>query len=319
LKTSITSKPLVSTIIIFLNEERFLQEAIASVFAQSYVDWELLLVDDGSTDGSTVIAKRLASEYPQRVRYLHHNGHANRGMSASRNLGLEHARGAFVAFLDADDVWLPHKLTEQVELLQSNPRAAMVYGRTQYWHSWTGRKEDRDLDELTKGGAHVGTIVEPPDLLTAFLRDGDIYPCMCSVIIRKEVFDQVGSFEERFRNANEDMVFHTKVFLNHPVYVADKCWDRYRIHSDSFWNVARTSGWHVFPGHTHPAHEEYLVWVEAYLQERAIDDQDLQRAFRKALWPYRHPRSYHLWRKATGAANRLVAVSSRAFQRIHRS
>ena len=319
MRSSITSKPLVSAIIIFLNEERFLQDAIDSVFTQSYFDWELLLIDDGSTDRSTMIAKDFASKYSQRVRYLHHPGHANRGMSASRNLGLEHAGGAFVAFLDADDVWLPHKLTEQVELLLSNPTAAMVYGRTQYWHSWTGREEDRDLDELTKGGAHVGRIVEPPDLLTAFLRDGDIYPCMCSVMIRTEVFNRVGSFEEHFRDANEDMVFHTKVFLDQPVYAADKCWDRYRIHSKSFWNVARANGGHIFPEHTHPAHEDYLIWVEAYLRERAIDDQDVWRALRKALRPYRHPRWYHLRRAATGAASKLLAVSSRAFHRIHRS
>src|SRR5688572_13258936 len=91
-------KPLVTAITIFLNAERFFEEAIKSVFDQTYDQWELLLVDDGSTDGSTQIARWYAEGFPGKVRLLEHPGHENRGMSASRNLGLEHARGEYVAF-----------------------------------------------------------------------------------------------------------------------------------------------------------------------------------------------------------------------------
>src|ERR687889_2435319 len=98
--SNMSSKPLVSSIIIFLNRERFIQEAIESVFAQTYDNWELLLVDDGSTDGSTQIALRYAERYPEKVRYLEHPGHQNSGMSASRNLGIRYAKGEYIAFLD---------------------------------------------------------------------------------------------------------------------------------------------------------------------------------------------------------------------------
>src|SRR4051794_24620177 len=128
-------EPLVSCIIIFLNGAAFLAEAVESVLAQSYSHWELWLVDDGSTDESTQIARTYAAQYPN-VFYLEHEGHGNQGMSASRNLGIRHARGQFVAFLDADDLWLPTKLAEQVALLLAHPSAGMVYGRTQIWHSW---------------------------------------------------------------------------------------------------------------------------------------------------------------------------------------
>src|SRR5216684_3354263 len=101
------NRPLTSVIMIFLNAEKFIQEAIESVFAQGYDSWELLLVDDGSTDSSTVLALRYAEQYPVKVRYIEHEGHQNRGMSASRNLGIRHAQGEYLAFLDADDVWLP--------------------------------------------------------------------------------------------------------------------------------------------------------------------------------------------------------------------
>lgn len=309
--------PLVSIIIIFLNEERFLEEAIASVFSQSHVRWELLLIDDGSTDASTRIARQCASEHPEHVRYLEHFGHENRGMSASRNLGLKHAHGDYVAFLDADDVWLPQKLEEQVALLQMHPDVGMTYGRTQYWHSWSGREDDRKRDELTKGGPHIGTVVEPPALLTLFLRDGDIYPCMCSAILRSDVFADIGCFEEGFKNANEDMVFHSKVFLTKRVLVADKCWDRYRIHPDSFWNTARANGMHVFPEHTHPAHEDYLKWLERYLEEHGITDQALLRALKIALWPYRHPNLYRLRNAARSGVRRLRDLVLRVHRRTY--
>src|SRR4030095_6915955 len=112
------SKKLVSVILIFLDAEPFIQEAIESVFAQTYDHWELLLVDDGSSDGSTAIARHYVEQCPENVRYFEHQGHQNRGMNASRNLGLRHARGKYIALLDADDVWLPVKLEQQVAILE---------------------------------------------------------------------------------------------------------------------------------------------------------------------------------------------------------
>ena len=125
-------KPLVSVIMIFLNAEKFIEEAIESVFTQSYDNWELLLVDDGSNDGSSTIARRYSEKYPEKVRYLEHDGHQNRGKSASRNLGINNSRGEYIALLDADDVFLPQKLEQQVEILESLPEAAMLYGRTHH-------------------------------------------------------------------------------------------------------------------------------------------------------------------------------------------
>jgi glycosyltransferase involved in cell wall biosynthesis len=100
-------RPAVSVIVCFLNEERFLAEAVESVLGQSFTDWELILVDDGSTDGSSAIARGLAATSPDRIACIDHADHRNLGLSASRNAGLSHARGRYVAFLDADDAWLP--------------------------------------------------------------------------------------------------------------------------------------------------------------------------------------------------------------------
>ena len=134
------NEPLVTGIIIFFNAEKFFEESIESVFAQTYKNWELLLVDDGSTDGSTAIALRYAEQHPEKVRYMEHNDHQNRGMSATRNLGIKNAKGEYIAFLDADDIWLPQKLEQQVAILEDQPEAAMIYNSTYLWYSWTGRK-----------------------------------------------------------------------------------------------------------------------------------------------------------------------------------
>ena len=121
-------RPRVSVLTSFLNAERFLAEAVDSLFAQSFTAWELLLIDDGSTDGSTALARRYADEWPGKVRCLEHPGHENRGISASQNLGLRTATAPYVAFLDSDDVWFRSKLEEQVALLDAQPAAALLTG-----------------------------------------------------------------------------------------------------------------------------------------------------------------------------------------------
>ena len=140
----------VSCIVIFLNEERFLAEAIDSVLAQTHESWELLLVDDGSTDGSAAIAREFAERHPDRVRYLRHPGRANLGMSAARNLGLAHARGRYVGFLDADDAWLPGQAAEQVEILDSRPgRRHGLRSHTDSGTAGAGARAERSMISAT--------------------------------------------------------------------------------------------------------------------------------------------------------------------------
>ena len=281
-------KPLVSGIIIFLNAEKFIEEAIESVFAQTYENWELLLVDDGSSDRSTAIARYYATQYPDKVRYLEHEKHENRGKSAARNLGVRHARGKYIAFLDADDVWLPHKLQQQVTVLESIPEAAMMYGRTHFWHSWTGKLEDMDRDWLTDVGVEWNTLVQPPTLLKLSLeREGSV-ASTCSVLIRREAFEQYGGFEDEFRNIYDDMVFFTKVFLHAPVFVSGQCWDKYRQHRENSCSIAIESG--VFnPYKPNPAQGSFLQWVEGYLSQHGAEGTDVWRIVQQQLIPYRQP------------------------------
>jgi glycosyltransferase involved in cell wall biosynthesis len=225
------SGPLVSVIMIFLDAERFIEEAIESVFAQTWPHWELLLVDDGSSDRSTAIAKGYAGRHPERVRYLEHPGHANRGMSASRNLGLAHARGELVAFLDADDVFLPERLERHVAVLATHPEADVVQGGVVYWHSWVGAGQ---VDLHERAPRKVSEEVAPPELLLLLLHsEGGTAPSICGATIRRRTLIEVGGFEEAFRALYEDQVMFAKIYLRSRVYVLDECHALYRQHGDS--------------------------------------------------------------------------------------
>ncbi|ARV57778.1 glycosyl transferase family 2 [Nostocales cyanobacterium HT-58-2] len=289
------SQPLVSVITPFFNTEKFIQEAIDSVLAQSYDNWELLLVDDGSTDESTAIAQQYAALYPEKVYYLEHENHQNRGKSTSRNLGISKAKGKYVAFLDADDVFLPQKLEQQVVILESQPETGMVYGPTQHWHSWTGKLEDYQRDHLRPLGILPNTLFHPPSLLTQYLTIDGIVPCTCGLLVRREVIDAVGGFDDTIEHMFEDQVLLAKICLHTPVFVDGCCWDRYRQHPESSCSKAIQTG-EYHPLKPSPTRRIYLNWLQKYITAQGVKDAELSDALRKALFPYRSPVLYFLSR-----------------------
>ena len=130
--------PLVSCVIPFLNGEKFIGATIESVLAQTWSNWELILVNDGTTDGAADIARRYCAAHPDRIRCISHPGGRNLGPGASRNAGVREARGAYLAFVDADDIWLPERLEAHVAMFERHPEAALVIGPTLRWSSWNG-------------------------------------------------------------------------------------------------------------------------------------------------------------------------------------
>ena len=288
------TSPTVSVIIIFLDAERYLNEAIRSVFDQTVSDWELLLVDDGSSDASSTIARCHAAAMPERIRYLEHSGHENRGMSASRNLGIRTARGRYVAFLDADDVWLPDRLATHLALLEAHPEADMAYGPTLVWYGWTGDPADRERDFVSEIGVTPHRVIEPPALLQVFLESrGRYLPGICSLLVRRDALVRLGGFEAAFRGTYEDQVFLSKACLHLPVYVTDIPLDRYRQHPESCCHRAVSAG-DYHPDRPHPARKRYLTWLEDYFREQEVDDPALLHALKVELWPYRHPVRYRI-------------------------
>ncbi len=168
------------------NVEQFIDAAIASVRAQTFTNFELLIVDDGSTDGTAAVVERHARD-DGRVRLLRQ---ANAGISAARNFALRHARGAFIAILDADDGWAPSFLASQIAVLEQRPDIDIVTA-----NAWF------------RGGPHDGQPAAPtpdprpdPDL-TQLLEDETAVFIMS--VFRRRVVDALGGFDEAFRS-NED-------------------------------------------------------------------------------------------------------------------
>ena len=303
-----TEKPLVSVIVPFLNAEKFIQETIESVFSQTYKEWELLLVDDGSTDNSTKIALNYEKENPDKVHYLEHDKHLNKGSSATRNLGIKNARGKYITFLDADDVWVENKLEEQVEILEAYTEASMVYGNTKYWYSWTGDPEDLKRDFIVNYNMNLNTLVSPPKLLILALESKTITPNPSNIMVRRDVALNVGGFEDAFRGMHDDQAFLAKLFITTSVYAADRCWDFYRKHPDSLSTVA------IIKGEKASAELFYLTWLEKYLFAQGINNISLWRALRYRKLRYRHPilsrlLEYSKW--TSGAMRKILKKTAR--------
>jgi glycosyltransferase involved in cell wall biosynthesis len=163
---------LVSIIIPVYNGEKYLAEAIESVFAQTYRPLEAIVVDDGSTDGSAEIAKRFSPP----VKYCFQ---ANAGTGAARNRGIDLAQGLFFAFLDADDVWIKDKLARQLAAFEAHPEAEAVFGHVQQFYS-------PELRESIKNKIHCPSELIPGHLPTAML-------------IKRDAFFRVGLFETNWR------------------------------------------------------------------------------------------------------------------------
>ncbi len=139
-------KAKVSIIVPVYNVQAFLEETILSVIGQEETDWELLLVDDCSTDGSPLIMERYAAS-DKRIRVIRQT--KNQGAAAARNRGLQEAAGRYIAFLDADDLWKPRRLSAELTLMEEK-QAGFVFGGYEF------------ADETGKG---TGTIVRVPQTL----------------------------------------------------------------------------------------------------------------------------------------------------------
>jgi glycosyltransferase involved in cell wall biosynthesis len=277
------SKPRVTVIMSFLNPGRFIEEAVDSVFLQSYRNWELLLIDDGSVDGSSDFARKCADRNVERVRYIEHPGHDNRGISASHNVGIREAKGEFIAILDADDVWLPEKLELQTAILDSQPEAIMLYGKTYYWYGWNTQPGDGNRDHLIDSRIEPESLIKPPSLLVKFLKEETPIPCPSDILVRRRGAIDVGGFEESFHHIFTDQGFYSKLCLKWPVFVSDTNWSKYRKHPDSA--VARIKK----AGQLRESRQAYLTWLESYLDKQGASDMQLRRALKIAKLKCRYP------------------------------
>ncbi len=189
----------VTVIIPTYNRAWCLPEAIDAVLAQTYRDYELIVVDDGSTDETASIL----TGYDDKIRRIRQ---ANRGVSAARNLGVQKSRGALIAFLDSDDLWQPGKLARQVAFFDRQPEA-MICQTEEIWI-----RRGRRVNPKQRHRKPSGWIFEPSLAL-----------CLVSpsaVMMRRELLEEMGGFDETLP-ACEDYDLWLRVSLRHPIHLIE--------------------------------------------------------------------------------------------------
>jgi glycosyltransferase involved in cell wall biosynthesis len=294
----------------FLNPGDFIREAIESVIGQTLTCWELILVDDGSTDHSVAVVTEYFRAMPERIRMVRHPNGEHRGLGASRNLGLVSARGQYVAFLDADDIYLPVRLARHVELLDADPGLDAVQSCVEYWHSWQAGVTPR-IGDSPEPAPPVSTDVplRPPMLLLLMLASrGATVPAVCSITIRRELIARLGGFEASFPAIYEDQVLLCKLYLGSVVLVLDERLARYRQHPESMLHRLTAAGLYT-PGWPDAYHRAFIDWLRHYLQESGVADPLIWHALEREALPYTHPVRWRLRAWPSAALRKLRAAA----------
>lgn len=203
--------PTVSIILPTYNRASFLAQAFESIRSQSANDWELIVVDDGSTDDTRELVERFRATAAHPVRYIHQE---NRGAYRARNTGLDAATGQYLAFFDSDDVWLPHHLADCVAALERNPDVDWAYGACRMVDLGTNRVtapstfyvegKPRPFLRLKVRTDGAFRVIDDPGAAECMIRHG-LFNGLQNSVIRRRVFDG-RRFRTHFRNEAEDQL-----------------------------------------------------------------------------------------------------------------
>lgn len=220
--TPLDGQPLVSVIMPCYNTSRYIGEAIDSVLGQDYPNIELLVIDDGSTDDTPSIVRA----YGDQVRFF---SQQNSGAGAARNLGLQNARGQYIAFLDSDDLWLPGKVKAQVEHLEENPAVGVVYSRWQPWKPDTSGTFSR-RPETPPASLRPEIVPEG----SGWLYNGLLFTSMLhtiAVMMRRDTIQQVGLFDTSLKRG-QDYDYWLRTSRITQIHQLDAVYALYRLHGE---------------------------------------------------------------------------------------
>lgn len=199
--------PIISVIIPCYNQSHFLVDAVNCIKAQTYENWECIIINDGSTDHTKIIANELA-ETDSRIRLI---SQENKGLSGARNTGISYAKGNMIQFLDADDMLESDKLKLQYKFLMENQDTNIVFGDARYFT--TNNPSLRDLGPYAKKSKPwIADLWYSPGSLLEKIINHNLFPVNCP-LIKKTVFDKVGLWNEEL-DALEDWEFWIRCVIN---------------------------------------------------------------------------------------------------------
>jgi glycosyltransferase involved in cell wall biosynthesis len=222
--------PLVSIVVPTFNRASLVSETLDSVYAQTFKDFEVIVVDDGSTDETVKI---ISTNYPDA--HIIQQEHRGGGGAEARSTGIHAARGQYIAFLDSDDIWFPQKLEYQLSRLESDHNLMWIYSDAQVFDSKTGDVLYlfSQLNPLQEG-----------DVLEKLVL-GDFIPFF-TLVVRRTVFDIVGDFWPTPKGTDWDMCL--RIAAHYPIEVIRKPLGCYRVHSSAV--TAKQGGMLAFTART---------------------------------------------------------------------
>ncbi len=248
--------PRISIVMPFLNGANYLSEAIHSILAQDLEDWELILVDDGSTDASSAMAAKFARRHPN-IQLVNHPNRDNRGLAASRVRGTDFATGEYLMFLDHDDVLFPDALSSMVRVLDENWNAAAVFACTVFW-AFDPKVSSRDTMQshypLPPG------MIDGGKMLRDLVRSDHHHPAICSTLFRRAVLLSVRDTTPAYDGMYEDTAVLFKLLCRNDVYLLERPVSSYRLHAQSMSHQAQTQGTFTPTGYNADRHR-FLRWV----------------------------------------------------------
>jgi len=219
--------PLVSVVVPAYNCAPFIGETLESIYRQTYPHWEVIVIDDGSTDET----RAALAPHIGKIRYFHQK---NRGTAAARNAGVRQARGELIAFLDNDDIWLPEKLELQVQVMQRSLECGLVFTDGKIYTADGSRRESvisSRLDGWIDAHRTKDVLVATGDIVRNLLFRNEIASAS-SVMVRRECFDRAGGFDEAIAIA-DDYDLWLRIARSHPVALIQRCLYMWRWHDES--------------------------------------------------------------------------------------
>ncbi len=246
--------PLVSVIIPTYNRKAYVQQAIDSVLAQTYPHYEIIVVDDGSTDGT---GEALAARYGDRITY---HWQENQGESAARNWGINIAKGEYIAFLDSDDLWYPNKLEVQVEWLNGRKNIGFL--------TCLGEAIDSEGELVPELGFGQKALYSPLTYEQLY-KDYNVGSPSC-VVVPKPVLEKAGGFDERIRYG-EDWDLFLKIAAIGDIENVPEILTQMRIHSNGQWyfpRLERTTS--LLTDHIRIIENGYRIWPERQVDADVI-------------------------------------------------
>jgi glycosyltransferase involved in cell wall biosynthesis len=209
-------KPLVSVIMNCYNGEKYLKEAMDSVYSQTFQDWDIIFWDNCSTDNSSIIAK----SYDERVQY--HLATVNTSLGEARNLALSKAKGKYIAFLDCDDIWLGDKIEKQVNQLEANENFVLNYC---------------GVEEIGPDGEHIRSYIshyKSGNIFQDLLKDFNIH--IIASVFRASLLKESGLNFDKEMTASEEYCLIMQLSARYPIGVIEEPLAKYRVLGNSLTN-----------------------------------------------------------------------------------